>query len=171
MASFFGYVYYQNKVVTQPIDPLYDANIQIGQRIDLIVINKAQRSMTVYHQNNPLKKYKIALGFEPVGPKQQQGDGKTPEGIYTIIDKNPKSMFHLSLKISYPSTEDILNAKKLGVSPGGDIMIHGLSDGFQWLGKMHTQRDWTLGCIALSNDEIEEIYEHVPVGTKIIINP
>lgn len=154
-----------------PIDPLYDANIQIGQKIDLIVVDKAQRKMTVFHQNVPLKRYKIALGFTPVGHKEQEGDGKTPEGNYTIIDKNPNSMFHLSLKISYPSKVDKLKAKQQGVSPGGEIMIHGLSDGFSWLGKKHSARDWTLGCIALSNDEIEELYQHVQIGTKIVINP
>ncbi|MGD9592482.1 MAG: murein L,D-transpeptidase family protein, partial [Candidatus Berkiella sp.] len=167
----FSFFYIQKKPELIPIDPLYDANIQIGQIIDLIVVDKAQRRMTVFHENIPLKRYKIALGFSPIGHKTQQGDGKTPEGSYTIIAKNPKSRFHLSLKISYPSSQDILNAKQLGVSPGGEIMIHGLSKPFEWIGKSHSQKDWTLGCIALSNDEIQELYTHVMVGTKIVINP
>ncbi len=166
-----GYYHFKSQEIFEPIDPLYDANIQIGQVIDLIVVNKARHEMTVFYQEKPLKRYKIALGFSPIGHKTEQGDGKTPEGVYTIIDKNPNSMFHLSLKISYPSKEDLLKANQNGVSAGGDIMIHGLSEPFRFLGKKHTVRDWTLGCIALSNEEIEELYAHVAIGTKIIINP
>ncbi len=152
-------------------DPLFSDNIKIEQPIDLIIVEKSARNMTVFHQKVAIKRYKVALGFEPIGPKRQQGDGKTPEGEYFISAKNPNSRFHLSLKISYPSKSDKQFAKENQLSPGGEIMIHGLAEPFALLGKKHRMRDWTLGCIALTNDEIEEIYAHVNVGTKIIIKP
>ncbi len=101
----------------------------------------------------------------------QVRDGKTPEGKYSITYKNPNSQFHRSLKISYPNAKDKKIAKQNGVSPGGEIMIHGLAEPFAWLGKKHLLRDWTLGCVALTNEEIEEIYDHVKVGTHIQIEP
>lgn len=171
----FGVVYFirppHQEVMPIPVDPLFDENIKITQPIDLIVVEKSSRKITVFHQQLPVKSYKIALGFEPIGHKTQEGDGKTPEGTYQICAKNPKSRFHLSLKISYPSHEDKQQAKQNGISPGGEIMIHGLAMPFTFLGKKHSQRDWTLGCIALSNEEMEEIYANVAVGTKIIIKP
>lgn len=165
---YIGYQYYR------PIAPLpfvSNDNIKITTTIDRIVVEKSKHLMTVYHNNVALKQYAVALGFAPTGHKEQQGDGKTPEGSYTIIYKNPNSMFHLSLKVSYPSIQDQKNAAALGVSPGGEIMIHGLAKDFAWLGKLHARRDWTLGCIAVANGEIEEIYPHVKVGTPIIILP
>ncbi len=137
--------------------------------IDYILIEKANRKMTVYYQKKPIKSYKIALGFEPKGHKQQEGDGKTPEGRYSIISKNPKSQFHLSLKISYPNSADKEASRKRGVTPGGDIMIHGLPPAFKLLGKLHTLKDWTLGCIAVTNQEIDEIFASTPVGTPVEI--
>ncbi|MCS5712084.1 L,D-transpeptidase family protein [Candidatus Berkiella aquae] len=171
----FGMLYFNQRPLPDelpiPLDPLLDENIKVTQNIDLIVVEKASRKITLFHQQVPIKSYKIALGFEPMGHKTQEGDGKTPEGTYQICAKNPKSQFHLSLKISYPSHEDKQQAKQNGVSPGGEIMIHGLATPFSFLGKHHSQRDWTLGCIALSNEEMEEIYANVAVGTKIIIKP
>jgi murein L,D-transpeptidase YafK len=123
----------------------------------------------VYHQNKLLKSYKISLGFSPEGHKEKEGDGKTPEGMYTISHKNPRSQFHLSLKISYPSLKDKQSAVKKGVSPGGDIMIHGLGKDFSHLGKNHILHNWTLGCIALTDEEIQEIYHATSVGTIIKI--
>lgn len=136
-----------------------------------IVINKAKREMILLKDGKPFKTYAIALGREPVGPKQREGDGKTPEGSYTISGRNPKSAFHLSLRISYPSADDVQRARKAGVSPGGDIMIHGLPNGQGSIGAAHRQRDWTEGCIAVTDEEIEELWKLAPDGTPVEINP
>ncbi|HET9283317.1 MAG TPA: L,D-transpeptidase family protein [Candidatus Angelobacter sp.] len=115
--------------------------------------------------------YKVALGTAPVGPKRVEGDHKTPEGIYTIDAKNPQSQFHLSLHISYPDAADRERARKLGVKPGGAIMIHGLPPRFAYLGALHRKVDWTDGCVAVTNAEIEEIWKLVPVGTRVEVRP
>jgi murein L,D-transpeptidase YafK len=139
--------------------------------IDAILVEKQKHQMTVFHKNIPLKTYQIALGFSPEGHKTQKGDGKTPEGVYYIVGKNPQSKFHLSLKLSYPSPQDQTKAQKLGVHPGDDIMIHGLSPRFQGKDQLHALKDWTLGCIAVTNEEIEEIFHYATVGTKVEIVP
>jgi murein L,D-transpeptidase YafK len=138
---------------------------------DYILVEKKKRHLSLYHQGVVTKTYKIALGFSPIGHKQQEGDGKTPEGIYSIVYKNPKSRFHLSLKISFPSAQDTENAAKKSISPGSNIMIHGLGTRYSFLGKNHIKRDWTLGCIALTNREIEEIYYTTSVGCPVAIKP
>lgn len=137
--------------------------------ITRIVVEKSKRHLTVYNKDEVLKTYTIALGFTPTGHKEQEGDGKTPEGTYKICAKNPNSKYHRSLKVSYPNSKDIDCAKKKCVSPGDHIMVHGLGKGFSHLGQLHTLKDWTLGCIALTNEEIEEIYKAVEVGTSIEI--
>ena len=118
-----------------------------------------------------LKTYKVALGSVPVGPKQVEGDHKTPEGDYLIDAKNAHSQFHLSLHISYPSAADQQRARSMGARPGGAIMIHGLARPFAYLGPLHRQTDWTDGCVAVTNAEIEEIWKLVPVGTRVEIRP
>jgi murein L,D-transpeptidase YafK len=118
-----------------------------------------------------IKTYKIALGGNPVGPKERQGDNKTPEGTYIIDSRNRNSDYHLSLRISYPNKKDRLRAKELGVSPGGDIMIHGIKNGLAWVGALHAGIDWTNGCIAVTDEEMEEIYKLVPNGTIVEIRP
>jgi murein L,D-transpeptidase YafK len=138
---------------------------------DRIVILKSKRTMYLYQGDKLLKTYKVALGGNPVGPKSRQGDHKTPEGTYRIDAKNSKSQFHLSLHVSYPNEKDRANAKKIGVSPGGDIMIHGLADKYAYIGKAQASYDWTDGCIAVSNSEIEEIWKLVAVGTPVEIRP
>lgn len=140
-------------------------------KIDLILIEKQQRRMTVFYNNKKPKTYRIALGFSPVGTKVEEGDGKTPEGNYAITYKNPQSRFHRSLKISYPSSNDWQRANQKGVHPGSNIMIHGLSERFHRVGKWHALKDWTLGCIAVTNEEIDEIYQLADVGTKVKISP
>ncbi|MBX9977317.1 MAG: L,D-transpeptidase family protein [Alphaproteobacteria bacterium] len=145
--------------------------IQTLPPIDAIVIDKEKRTMTIFSNEKPIKAYTIALGFSPKGHKEKEGDGKTPEGSYTICAKNTKSQFHLSLKISYPNQEDRDNAKAKGVTPGSDIMIHGLGKVFSWMGSFHTKRDWTLGCVAVTNKEIEEIFASTKVGTPVDIKP
>jgi murein L,D-transpeptidase YafK len=148
-----------------------DMNDTFLQGVDYILIEKEKRLMSLYKTGTLLKQYKIALGFSPEGHKTKQGDGKTPEGIYSIVYKNPKSTYHLSLKISYPSISDVEEAKSKNVNPGGDIMIHGVRKNFAWMGKYHLILDWTRGCIAVSNDEIEEIYKATTEGTKVEIKP
>lgn len=141
------------------------------EQADLIVIVKSERTMTLLRQGKVLKTYKVALGQEPRGRKAQIGDNRTPEGEYTIDLRNAHSQFHLALRISYPNQADRERARKLGVDPGGAIMIHGLPAAYAWLGPAHRQSDWTLGCIAVTNPEIEEIWKLVPLGTKVEIKP
>lgn len=138
---------------------------------DLIVVEKAERRLTLYRAGETLRTYRIALGFSPLGDKERQGDGRTPEGHYKIDHKNPQSRFHLSLRVSYPDASDRAGAAALGVSPGGDIYIHGMPESWGWASSFHTMNDWTLGCIAVTNEEIEEIWSLVPVGTPIEIKP
>ena len=145
------------------------AEITKNLKADSILIEKQKRTLSLIYKGKILKTYPVALGFSPNGHKECEGDGKTPEGNYFISSKNPYSTFYLSLKISYPNPKDILNAKNKGCAPGGDIMIHGLGKKFAKVGKLHLLKDWTLGCIAVTNEEIEEIYKATPVGTRVEI--
>jgi tetratricopeptide (TPR) repeat protein len=144
--------------------------IQKGS-VDRILIEKNARRLMLISQGEVLKSYNIALGGNPIGPKERQGDNKTPEGTYAIDGRNKDSRFHLSLHISYPNERDKNRAKELGVSPGGDIMIHGIKNGFSWVGDAHTEVDWTKGCIAVTDEEIEEISKLAPNGTIVEIRP
>lgn len=140
----------------------------VGQ-IDRIVIEKTARRMQLFQDDKVVRTYRIALGFTPEGDKQRQGDGKTPEGEFTIDRRNARSAFHLSLGLDYPQKGHRVRASEAGVDPGGDIFIHGqpnaLPDGFKLRG------DWTAGCIAVTNAEMREIWEVTPVGTKVEIRP
>jgi len=138
---------------------------------DKILIEKKERRLTLILKGKALKTYKIALGGNPDGPKERQGDNKTPEGTYVIDSRNRDSRYHLSLHISYPNEKDKKRAKELGVSPGGDIMIHGIKNGFSWVGDLHAALDWTKGCIAVTDEEIEEIDRLAPNGTIVEIRP
>lgn len=142
-----------------------------GARADRIVVLKAQRRLELYAGAKLLKSYRVSLGGHPIGPKQQEGDKRTPEGLYAVELHKPDSSFHLALKVSYPSAADRLAAEKRGVSPGGDIMIHGLSNRMGFIGRLQRWLDWTAGCIAVTNPEIEEIYRAAPDGTPIDIRP
>ena len=137
---------------------------------DKIIIVKSKRTMTLMTGDKVLKTYRVALGTAPVGPKEIQGDHKTPEGSYVISGKNAASRFRLALRVSYPSPVDRARARKLGASPG-DIMIHGLGREFAFLGPLQWRTDWTDGCVAVTNEEIEEIWRLVPVGTRVEIRP
>jgi murein L,D-transpeptidase YafK len=137
--------------------------------IDRIVIEKAARRMVVYRGDAALKTYRIALGPAPTGPKQREGDGRTPEGRFTIDRKNGGSAFHLSLGLNYPSQADRIRAKAGGYSAGGDIMIHGQPNALPH--DAVVAYDWTAGCIAVSNPEIEEIFAAADIGTKVEIMP
>jgi murein L,D-transpeptidase YafK len=138
-------------------------------RIDRIVVDKSDRELHVLSNETVLKTYSIALGHDPQGHKMKQGDGRTPKGIYSIDSKNPKSGYHLNLGISYPDQKDKEAALALGHDPGGDIKIHGLRNGVGFMGRWHRLFDWTLGCIAVTNDEMDELYERVEIGTSIEI--
>ena len=138
---------------------------------DKVLIEKKERQLTLLSNGEVIKTYKIALGGDPVGPKERQGDNKTPEGTYIIDSRNGNSDYHLSLHISYPNEKDKMRAKELGVSPGGDIMIHGIKNGLAWIGASHAEFDWTKGCIAVTDEEMEEIYKLVPNGTIVEIRP
>jgi len=138
---------------------------------DKVLIEKKERRLTLLAKGKVIKTYKIALGGDPVGPKERQGDNKTPEGIYIIDSRNGNSEYHLSLHISYPNERDKMRAKELNVSSGGDIMIHGIKNGLAWVGDLHTGIDWTEGCIAVTDQEMEEIYKLVPNGTTVEIRP
>jgi len=138
---------------------------------DRVLIQKAAHSLSLYRGNRLLKTYNVALGPNAEGPKRQQGDGRTPDGTYVIDARKRYSAFHRALHISYPNEVDRRRARRLGVAPGGDIMIHGLPNGMGAIGKAHLVRDWTQGCIAVTNEEIEEIWRIVPNGTRVEVKP
>ncbi|MFN7044369.1 MAG: murein L,D-transpeptidase family protein [Flavobacterium sp.] len=140
-------------------------------QIDKLVVNKSERQMLAYSNGKLVKIYKISLGGNPIGDKEFEGDKKTPEGNYIINDKNPNSGYHKNLGVSYPNEEDIENAKRLGKPVGGDIKIHGLRNRTGIISKFHRWTDWTLGCIAVTDEEIDELYNAVKIGTPIEIHP
>jgi murein L,D-transpeptidase YafK len=150
------------RVPTPPAPPL------TGQ-VDRIIIEKSARRMDLMQEGRVVRTYQIALGFAPDGDKDRQGDGRTPEGEFTIDRRNDRSAFHLSLGLDYPRPEDRARAAAGGYSPGGDIFIHGqpnaLSERFKLRG------DWTAGCIAVTNAEMREIWAVTPIGTKVEIRP
>ncbi|PTW50514.1 MULTISPECIES: L,D-transpeptidase family protein [Rhodovulum] len=137
-----------------------------GPEVTRVVVMKGQRMLYLLHHDQVLKAYRISLGYAPVGDKQIEGDGKTPEGRYYIDRRNPNSEFHLSIGISYPNEADIEEAKALGKKPGGDIFIHGRA-------RKNRRRkgDWTAGCISVTDAEMEDIYAMVRDGTVIDIFP
>ncbi len=139
--------------------------------VDTVLVEKAARRLTLFSGGRAIRTYSIALGSQPVGPKIQEGDDRTPEGSYVIDGHNYNSAYHLSLHLSYPNTFDRARARALRVDPGGDIMIHGLPNGSGWVGPAHREGDWTRGCIAVTDSEIEEIARLVPDGTPVEIKP
>lgn len=149
--------------------PLPDIDIPLQGQIDRIVIDKSDRILSVWRAGKQLKTYSVALGFAPTGDKSRQGDGMTPEGLFRIDRRNDRSAYHLSLGIDYPQADDTSRARAAGVDPGGDIFIHGQPnqrpDGEVLAG------DWTAGCIALSDDQIREIWDAAPAGTVVEIRP
>ena len=138
---------------------------------DSIVIEKKARRLTLYHQGRALRKYLVALGANPVGDKRFAGDQRTPEGVFSIDAKHEKSGFHLAMHISYPDSAHRARAEALGLSPGGNIMIHGLRNGRGTSGAFHRTVDWTDGCVALTDEEIEGMWAAVMVGTPVEIKP
>lgn len=137
-----------------------------GPEVTRIVVHKENRLMELWHHDTVLRAFEIQLGFNPVGHKFQRGDGRTPEGDYIVDRRNPRSSFHLSVGINYPRAEDIERAREFGVNPGGDIFFHGRGPNHR-----RARGDWTAGCIAVTDREIEVIYAMVQDGTAVTINP
>lgn len=145
------------------------ASETFAKRVELL---KAERQLLLIGPDDEvLRRYHVALGGAPEGHKQREGDERTPEGHYVIDWRNPNSTYHLSLHISYPNAEDRRRAASKGEDPGGMIMIHGLAEGMEWIGPLHRMWDWTNGCVAVTNFEIEEIWSLVRNGTPIHIMP
>lgn len=140
-------------------------------KVTRVLVLKKEHSLQLLDGEKVIKTYKVVLGRGGLAPKQRQGDHRTPEGLYEIDYRNKSSRFHLALHISYPNQVDRERARKLGVNPGGDIMIHGITNGLGWLGSMHRIIDWTDGCIAVTDGEIEEIWSMVPDATPVEIRP
>jgi murein L,D-transpeptidase YafK len=150
-----------------PMDVAADAAITA----DRVLVVKSERKLYLMRTGRIFAAYWIALGTEPVGPKTRLGDGKTPEGIYTIDERIEDSVFHRALHISYPGPEDRDRAAAIGVHPGGGIAIHGLPPGWEPIGPGRPMMDWTNGCIALTNHDLDEIWDRIPLGTTIEIRP
>lgn len=165
----FGPALYRGPTDPAPPEAPPELTAPIKGNIDRIVIEKSARRLSVYRQGEKLREYRIALGFAPDGDKERQGDGRTPEGVFRVDRRNDRSQFHLSLGIDYPQPADRDRAASAGYDPGGDIFIHGqpnqLEDGFRVKG------DWTDGCIAIDNHQIEELFAATPIGTEVEIRP
>ena len=143
----------------------------IRDRADRVLVFKHQRVLRLLDNGKTIREYKVALGGSPVGPKTQQGDHKTPEGIYVLDSRNSHSQYYKSLHISYPTPRQRLEARRRGVSAGGDVFIHGLPNGYRGVGEAHRLRDWTDGCVAVTDPEMDEIWEIVRNGTPVEIRP
>ena len=151
--------------------PLLSAQRVPASKADRVLVLKHQRVLRLLHGGELIREYKVALGGSPVGPKTRQGDHKTPEGVYVLDARNPHSQYYKSLHISYPNPAQRMAARKHGVSAGGDVFIHGLPNGYRAIGAAHRLRDWTDGCIAVTDEEMDEIWEAVPNGVAVEIRP
>ena len=140
-------------------------------RADSIVVEKSVHRMSLFKDGELLRTYRVALGRGGPEPKSQEGDARTPEGTYFIDNRNSNSIAHLALHISYPNATDTAAARGRGVNAGSDIEIHGIRNGLGWIGRLHWLVDWTAGCIAVTNSEMDEIWRIVPDGTPIVIKP
>ena len=145
--------------------------LPLNAKADLVVVHKSARRLELYRGSELLKAYPVSLGRHPDGKKQQQGDGRTPEGEYQLDYRNPNSSFRKALHISYPQPTDVAAARSIGVNTGGLVMIHGMKNGLGWLGRLHRLIDWTDGCVAVTNSQMDEIWRAVPDGTKISLQP
>ena len=156
-----------------PLTLIIWANVDLNrpstpQKADKVIVFKAKRILQLIKNNKVIFQCKVSLGDAPIGQKEREGDEKTPEGNYTL-DWRKKSLFHKAIHVSYPNKTDIKNASKKGFSPGGFIMIHGIKNGWSWIGKLHLLDDWTNGCIAVTNSEMDIIWNQVENNTPIEI--
>jgi murein L,D-transpeptidase YafK len=138
---------------------------------DRVVVRKSERRMDLMHGSTVLRSYRVALGLNPVGPKEQEGDSRTPEGHYTLSRRNPRSEYFLSIQVSYPNDKDLQRARRNHLTPGGAIMIHGLPNELRREPGYYEKRDWTDGCIAVSDSDMLEIWLMTPQDTPIDILP
>jgi murein L,D-transpeptidase YafK len=148
-----------------------DTSCTMNGPVDRIVVEKSQRRLTLLRGQEEVAVYRVALGRNPIGPKVMRGDDRTPEGLYFVDYKVRISVYHRSLHLTYPNLDDLTRADSLGVSPGSQIMIHGMSGRQLWMGDVQYLFDWTNGCIALTNSEIEEIWDLVLPWTPVEIRP
>ena len=139
------------------------------KKVDLVLVDKSEKKMYLLSEGKQVKEYHVVFGPNPTGHKRQEGDGRTPEGKYVLDYKKADSSFYKAIHISYPNEEDKARARKMGVSPGGLIMIHGQKNGYGWLSLLMQRFNWTQGCIAVTNSEMDEIWQLVKVGTPIEI--
>ena len=138
-------------------------------KTNYLIINKSSRQLLIFLNNGEIKNFSISLGFEPFGTKVKKGDGKTPEGLYYIENKIKESSFYLALQISYPNPWDIRRALSLNKHPGGQIMIHGLPNNAYDKNFHNKQNDWTEGCVAVKNNEMDFLWKIVDIGTPVFI--
>lgn len=138
-------------------------------KADAVLVEKSARRMTLLREGRTLATYRVSLGSGGLAPKRREGDRLVPEGSYHVEWRNPKSAYHLSLKISYPSAADTRAAVARGESAGSNIMIHGVPNGLGWIGRLHRLVDWTAGCVAVTNAEMDSIWRAVPDGTPVEI--
>ncbi|WP_284179119.1 L,D-transpeptidase family protein [Rhabdaerophilum sp. SD176] len=164
---FSSFVAFDLSKISRNAPPLVDRS----ERADLIIIRKSERSLKLIRKNTEIRSYTVSLGRNPSGHKQQEGDKKTPEGRYFIDFRNQRSAYHLALRISYPNAVDSAVAAARHVPPGSDIMIHGIRNGLGFLGGLHRLLDWTNGCVAVTNTEIEDLWKFVDIGTPVEIRP
>jgi murein L,D-transpeptidase YafK len=141
------------------------------EKADRVEVVKSTKTLSLFKGDNLIERYSVVFGGNPVGPKQQDGDKRTPEGVYVLDFKKADSAFHKAIHISYPNEHDVEYSRKRGVSPGGAIMVHGQKNGFGWASFLTQQFNWTNGCIALSNKNMESVWEAVDAGTLIEIKP
>jgi murein L,D-transpeptidase YafK len=138
---------------------------------DAIVVVKHTHTLTLLRDGQPIKQYRVALGRGGVGPKDRAGDNKVPEGTYRIVGRNPHSAFYRALRVGYPTPQQVAAAHTRGLDPGGDMMIHGIRNGLGWLGPAQRLLDWTKGCIAVTDPEMDQIFNAVPDGIPLEIRP
>jgi murein L,D-transpeptidase YafK len=171
MRVWCGVAFVLGAIVMSAVAQGAEPGTQQAQRADSILILKKDHAMELLADGKVIRTYRVALGRGGLGAKQREGDARTPEGHYTIDAKSEHSSYYKALHVSYPNTEDRKRAARTGVSPGGDIMIHGLPNGKGWIGGGHRLYDWTLGCIAVTDEEMDEVWKLVPVGTSVEIRP
>lgn len=145
-------------------------DVALSGPADRVVVNKTSHTLTLFRGSVILKTYRVALGRGGPGQKVQAGDNRVPEGVYQIVGRNAHSAFHRALRVGYPTPRQVQQARARGVDPGGDIMVHGIRNGLGWIGTLQRRVDWTKGCIALTDDEIDEVWNLVPDGTTIQID-